>query len=49
MADASTSGPTSPRAEEPTYFDDFAELFDRFTRIWDGISGHFADWVRGHG
>lgn len=29
-----------------TYFDDFPELYDRFTRIWDGISGDFDDWVR---
>ena len=52
MADASTSriAATSRRAaEEPdTYFDDLAELFDRFTRIWDGISGSFDDWVRSH-
>ena len=48
MGDALTSGTTSPRAagESDTYFDDFAELFDRFTRIWDGISGSFDDWVR---
>src|SRR5829696_1420994 len=28
------------------YFDAFSELFDRFTRIWDGISTDFDDWVR---
>lgn len=28
------------------YFDAFSELFDRFTRIWDGISADFDDWVR---
>jgi SAM-dependent methyltransferase len=43
--------PTSPRPrpadESAIYFDDVAELFDRFTRIWDGISGSFEDWVRG--
>jgi SAM-dependent methyltransferase len=27
------------------YFDAFSELFDRFTRIWDGISADFDDWV----
>ena len=27
------------------YFDDFPELFDRFTRIWDGISAAFDQWV----
>jgi SAM-dependent methyltransferase len=27
------------------YFDAFGELFDRFTRIWDGISADFDDWV----
>jgi SAM-dependent methyltransferase len=27
------------------YFDAFPELFDRFTRIWDGISTSFDDWV----
>jgi SAM-dependent methyltransferase len=28
-----------------TYFDEFPDLFDRFTRIWDGISTSFDDWV----
>jgi 2-polyprenyl-3-methyl-5-hydroxy-6-metoxy-1,4-benzoquinol methylase len=28
------------------YFNAFSELFDRFTRIWDGISTDFDDWVR---
>src|ERR671913_58513 len=28
------------------YFDSFSELFDRFTRIWDGISTDFDDWLR---
>lgn len=28
-----------------TYFDAFSELFDHFTRIWDGISTDFDDWV----
>ncbi len=41
MADASVG-------ESDIYFDDLAELFDRFTGIWDGISGSFDDWVRGH-
>lgn len=27
------------------YFDAFPDLFDRFTRIWDGISASFDDWV----
>jgi SAM-dependent methyltransferase len=27
------------------YFDAFSELFDRFTRIWDGISADFDDWI----
>jgi SAM-dependent methyltransferase len=27
------------------YFDTFPELFDRFTRIWDGISTDFDDWI----
>lgn len=27
------------------YFDTFPELFDRFTRIWDGISTSFDEWV----
>jgi SAM-dependent methyltransferase len=27
------------------YFDSFPDLFDRFTRIWDGISGDFDRWV----
>jgi SAM-dependent methyltransferase len=27
------------------YFDSFPDLFDRFTRIWDGISTSFDDWV----
>jgi SAM-dependent methyltransferase len=30
-----------------TYFDAFPELFDRFTRIWDGISGDFDAWLLG--
>lgn len=29
------------------YFDAFPELFDRFTRIWDGISTAFDEWVLG--
>ncbi len=29
------------------YFDTFPELFDRFTRIWDGISSDFDDWILG--
>lgn len=33
------TGTTTP------HFDSFSELFDRFTRIWDGISGDFDDWV----
>jgi SAM-dependent methyltransferase len=33
-------------AESTTpYFDSFSELFDRFTRIWDGISAEFDNWV----
>jgi SAM-dependent methyltransferase len=28
------------------YFDAFPELFDRFTRIWDGISSSFDEWVQ---
>jgi SAM-dependent methyltransferase len=28
-----------------TYFDAFPDLFDRFTRIWDGISTSFDEWV----
>jgi SAM-dependent methyltransferase len=28
------------------YFDTFPELFDRFTRIWDGISSDFDEWIR---
>lgn len=27
------------------YFDAFPELFDRFTRTWDGISSAFDEWV----
>ena len=27
------------------YFDSFSVLFDRFTRIWDGISTDFDDWL----
>jgi SAM-dependent methyltransferase len=27
------------------YFDAFPELFDRFTRIWDGISADFDTWL----
>jgi 2-polyprenyl-3-methyl-5-hydroxy-6-metoxy-1,4-benzoquinol methylase len=27
------------------YFDAFPDLFDRFTRIWDGISADFDKWV----
>lgn len=27
------------------YFDAFPDLFDRFTRIWDGISTSFDEWV----
>jgi SAM-dependent methyltransferase len=27
------------------YFDAFPELFDRFTRIWDGISADFETWL----
>jgi SAM-dependent methyltransferase len=30
-----------------TTFDAFPELFDRFTRTWDGISTAFDDWVLG--
>ena len=28
-----------------TTFDEFPRLFDRFTRIWDGISTSFDDWL----
>ena len=37
----------APRATGTTtpYFDAFSELFDHFTRIWDGISTDFDDWV----
>jgi SAM-dependent methyltransferase len=27
------------------HFDAFPELFDRFTRIWDGISADFDTWL----
>jgi SAM-dependent methyltransferase len=27
------------------YFDTFPDLFDRFTRIWDGISTDFDNWI----
>jgi SAM-dependent methyltransferase len=47
-----TVAPTSPRsgpaAESDIYFDDFPDLFDRFTRIWDGISSSFDDWILDH-
>lgn len=26
-------------------YDDFPDLFDRFTAVWDGMSGEFSDWV----
>jgi SAM-dependent methyltransferase len=29
------------------HFDSFGDLFDRFTRIWDGISADFDDWLAG--
>jgi SAM-dependent methyltransferase len=52
VSDASTSHmtPTSPRQAEESdiHFDDFPELFDRFTRIWDGISSSFDSWILEH-
>ena len=35
-------------AEDAAYFDAFPDLFDRFTRIWDGISSSFDDWILAH-
>jgi SAM-dependent methyltransferase len=35
----------SPAQDSAAYFDAFPDLFDRFTRIWDGISSSFDEWV----
>ena len=48
MTESSPTAPSwlSPRpAEDSAYFDAFPDLFDRFTRIWDGISGSFDGWI----
>ena len=48
MAESSPTAPSSwsPRsAADSAHFDAFPDLFDRFTGIWDGISGSFDDWI----
>ena len=48
MTESSPTAPSwlSPRpAKDSAYFDAFPDLFDRFTRIWDGISGSFDGWI----
>lgn len=44
MTESSSTVP----ARDAVYFDAFPDLFDRFTRIWDGISGSFDDWILAH-
>jgi SAM-dependent methyltransferase len=39
------SSPSPAAAEDSAYFDSFPDLFDRFTRIWDGINGTVDDWI----
>ena len=48
MTESSPTAPGSPSprpAADTAYFDAFPDLFDRFTRIWDGISGSFDGWI----
>ena len=42
------SSSAAPAQDSAAYFDAFPELFDRFTRIWDGISTSFDDWILAH-
>ena len=48
MTESSSTTPGSPSPAAPgdsAYFDAFPDLFDRFTRIWDGINGSVDDWI----
>ena len=45
MTTSASTASTPPSYDSAAYFDAFPDLFDRFTRIWDGISGSFDDWV----
>jgi SAM-dependent methyltransferase len=44
---SATPRPPRPYADQESgaYFDAFPDLFDRFTRIWDGISDSFDQWI----
>jgi SAM-dependent methyltransferase len=45
MTEPSSTAALRPAHDPAAHFDAFPDLFDRFTRIWDGISGSVDDWI----